>query len=190
MRADLEDDWRARPKQKDVDSEREEDKEQDVVPAISRQAAPPPATNAWETRKKALGTTSEAPATTVPSLRAEQAKPTEATSAPIQFGTVTPQESTTALPVPNGEETADGVKIAKKKKKGSATPVTAPAAVVPAMDASAFPDLAQAAEVARAVEERKELTKAKKESENGSAGDESGATAGSAYLSLATIVQC
>jgi hypothetical protein len=182
MRADLEDDWRARPKQKEVESEQEEDKEQDVVPAVSRQAAPPPAINAWDTRKKALGTTSEPVAAATPHPHAEQAKPADATSAPIQFGTVTPQESTSALPVPNGEETGEGVKIIKKKKKGSATPVAPPVAVVPDMDASAFPDLAQAAEVARAVEEKKELAKAKKESEDGSAGDESGATAGSACI--------
>jgi hypothetical protein len=148
-RADVEEDWRVKQK----------DNEMQSVPAPApapRQVALPPAINAWDLRKRASASNApSAPASAPVNAEAEVA---EGKTTPLQFGTVTPQESTS--PLPNGNDTGESVvKIVKKKKKGAET------SVPPVMDANAFPDLAKAVEATKAAEEKKEHPKTKKETE-------------------------
>lgn len=122
------------------------------VPA-PRQPGPPPAVNAWEQRKKAaLGNGPPGASSTSTAEKANGA---------LQFGSVSPIDTSSAFAT-----TANGVKIGKKQSKSTAGLV----------DTTAFPDLAQAAEIVQAAEEKKEKTKDKRESEDSSVADEPAAS--------------
>jgi len=135
----------------------------------TRPTAPPPSVNAWDLRKKTL---TVSPAVQTPT--SQDPKPGQAASA-LQFGSV-PPASTSATKASNG---VDGIhddapkpsaSVPSKKKKKTAAMTEGPA-IVP--DSSAWPDIAQAAQVAKKEEEERErLAQRKKGSETGSVFDD------------------
>lgn len=96
--------WRARPAEK---------------PVAPKQAAPPPAVNAWDLRKKQVTTPSHG---TRPSG-----------STPLQFGSVAASGSTSTEPKPVSESTPSETTKPKKKKKDTAPP--------PVSDVNMWPDV-------------------------------------------------
>lgn len=119
-------------KEKSTPSQESKEKKQEPKAEISTPAptpkvpAPPP-TNPWNTRKPVLAS----PATIT-------APATESRSARIQFGQLSPSTEA-ANPLPNGHANGhaeEPVKIGGKKKKKESVPVV--------MDASQWPDVAQA----------------------------------------------
>ncbi len=135
--------------------------------------APPPVVNAWGMRKNTPPPTADA-----------EGRGTEAAPAPaLQFGTVTAaiDKSDVALPsrMPRGD---DAVKIAKQKK----LPVSAPPSSIGVMkDATAWPDVAQAAD--KVAEEKKEKVKEKKGSEESSVVDDASSSS-SVYRPLLMVI--
>lgn len=102
--------WRARPKAEEKPVEK---------PAAPKQAAPPPAVNAWDLRKKQVSTPNHG---TRPS-----------SSTPLQFGSVAASGSTTTETKSASESTATETTKPKKKKKESAPP--------PVSDVNMWPDV-------------------------------------------------
>lgn len=150
---------------KDAPKEIVEVKETPIV----RPTAPPPSVNAWDLRKKNLSNNAPVPTSSSPASQGPKVGQSASQSTPSSSST----QGTISSPAPNGDsKSSEASKSSKKKKKPTSEPaVTA--------DPTSWPDVVQAAEVAKKEEEKKEALKAKKESEEGSVVDE--ATAGSKY---------
>ncbi|KAK8847363.1 hypothetical protein IAR55_005220 [Kwoniella newhampshirensis] len=117
---------------------KEQEQMEEPQPPASRKPAPPPAVNAWEVRKKTL----------TPSIANVAA------------------ESAPALPNTNGNsprtQPNGTVKPVPKRRTHTATSTVVPS---PINDAALWPDVSQAAEVAKSTEEKKEKIKEKDNSE-------------------------
>nr|XP_019008524.1 uncharacterized protein I206_07084 [Kwoniella pini CBS 10737]OCF47305.1 hypothetical protein I206_07084 [Kwoniella pini CBS 10737] len=135
--------WRAKQPQ-----QLEEAPQAQVQPAQPRQAAPPPAVNAWDIRKKSILLST--PITT------SQAKPATSLSS----------RETTQKAIPNGNAK---VEAAAKPKKKTAAKATSSALPPPINDINLWPDVKQAAKA----EDKKEKVKSQATNEEASAAEES-----------------
>ncbi|KAK6903782.1 hypothetical protein I203_107288 [Kwoniella mangroviensis CBS 8507] len=154
--------WRARPNNKVEDTPQPAPQ-----PLQPRQAAPPPAVNAWEMRKKSMAP----PATTLASAPAPSSRtPSQAKPEPNQSAKETVQKS-----IPNGHVKVENT---SKHKKKTAARATSSALPPPIHDAALWPDVHQAAEVAKAGEEKKDKAKDRLNNEETSATEESAFTTG------------
>ncbi|WVQ98020.1 hypothetical protein IAU59_005140 [Kwoniella sp. CBS 9459] len=142
--------WRSRSK---AEAESTEDVPAPAQPAAPRQAAPPPAVNAWDLRKKKM-----APAST-PSNAAGQSKQSIPSG---QNGTSSTKVEPSQKSLPNGHLKEENAKPPAKKKSPTrnAASTVAPPSI---SDSNLWPDVAQAAEVVKATEEKKEKPKDKVE---------------------------
>ena len=137
--------WRAKPK-----------KEKVPEPPVPRQPAAPPAVNAWDLRKKAMGTVPNGASPTSSNM-----SKSPATGPVLQFGTVTPSVETpkeNALRIGNSKP-EEGSKAAKKKAKKAASEPTSTTTTM--ADPTLWPDVAQAAAVARSEDEKKDKVREK-----------------------------
>ena len=160
----------------------EADVKTDLSQIKARPAAPLPTVNPWEERKKKIAAptvaSSVAPSDTI--NPPDTQSPNKPPSAPLlQFGSVDTSDPISPADISKGRrQNSDGVTIAtaKKQRKSSApSPAAAPVHVNTAL----WPDVGQAAEVARIADEKKEKTKEKKDSETSTSVDESTTNSGS-----------
>ncbi|WVF69843.1 hypothetical protein IAT40_004624 [Kwoniella sp. CBS 6097] len=144
--------WRARPKvEAETEAEEVPAPTQPTQPAPPRQAAPPPAVNAWDLRKKKMTPASNAASQTKQGASAMQNGPS---SAKAESG----QKSLT-----NGHLKEENAKTSAKKKSPARS--AASTVVLPSInDSTLWPDVSQAAEAAKATEDKKEKPKEKAES--------------------------
>lgn len=152
--------WRTRPNDKATEAATAEPS----TAPTPRPIAPPPAVNPWDMRKKILVT---------PLVNGNPAS--SSNTGPISSS----QNATQTSKLPNGEAKHDDMsKVISKKKKKTPGEHIAPAVIA---DPSVWPDVAQAAEVAKK-DEKKDRSKDKesKEVETTAVVDESGA-GGSTY---------
>ncbi|WWC86931.1 uncharacterized protein L201_001811 [Kwoniella dendrophila CBS 6074] len=135
--------WRSRPKQKV-----EEIAQPTPQPIQPKQAAPPPAVNAWDLRKKAM-----VPA---PAPSANNASTTHPSQPKSATGSIS--KDAVLQSIPNGHAKVESVPKPKKKTAARATSSALPP---PIHDATLWPDVNQAAEVAKATEDKKDKSKDK-----------------------------
>ncbi|KAL1406227.1 hypothetical protein Q8F55_007918 [Vanrija albida] len=132
-KADEEGNWRARPKSETTAAPAPTPA---PAPSVPRQAAPPPATNAWDLRRKVQ------PATPAPTAAAPASS--NVAAAPLPQPSQAASSSAGATTEANGDAKAGSSKKAKKKAEPAA-----------AADASLWPDVSQAAEAVKVAEGNK-----------------------------------
>lgn len=168
-KADEEGNWRARPK---TETTAAPIPTPTPAPSVPKQAAPPPATNAWDLRRKVQPSapTAAAPASSnVSSAATPLPQPSQVGTAPSSSAA-----PSTSAPEPNGDAKAGSSKKAKKKGEAAA-----------AADASLWPDVTQAAEAVKVADSNKGKHEKKGSEVSGSGADEASSSAvpgGSEYL--------
>lgn len=161
-----EDNWRARPAKVEKNGKTEESASiTQAQPQPQRQLAPPPSINIWDLRKKM----------SVPALFS----PTSASST----ATVIPPKGDKERSLTNGmlkeEGSTTGKSLSKKKSAAAAAAVGTPSVPPSIHDATLWPDITQAAEVAKAGEDKK--AKERLNSESASVTEESTIGTGSKF---------
>ncbi|WOO83742.1 La-related protein 1 [Vanrija pseudolonga] len=161
-KADEEGNWRARPK---TETTAAPAPTPTPAPSVPKQAAPPPATNAWDLRRKVQPS---APTAAAPASLSNVASAATPLPQPSQVGAA-PSSSAppTSAPEPNGDAKASS-SSKKAKKKGEAAA---------AADASLWPDVTQAAEAVKVAEGNKGKHEKKGSEVSGSGADEAPSSA-------------